>query len=92
MQAYNDRDNNEKVEELKSIELHDRAIMLVNTANHNRRMQDFKLRRAQWRKPIQSLLLKMRHINKCSDSTNCRHVLFELGIPTIDYTVSRFLY
>jgi hypothetical protein len=45
MQVFNDRDNNEYVEKMKSIELARRAINISTNVEHDRRMRDFKLRR-----------------------------------------------
>ncbi len=45
MQVFNDRDNDEYVEEMKSIELARKAINISINVEHDRRMRDFKLRR-----------------------------------------------
>ncbi len=45
MQVFNDRDNNEYVEEMKSIELAHKTINIFTNVEHDRRMRDFKLRR-----------------------------------------------
>ncbi len=46
MQTFTDRDNDEYVEKIKSIELIRRAINISTNVEHDRRMRDFKLRRA----------------------------------------------
>jgi hypothetical protein len=43
MQVFIDRDNNEYVEEMNSIELVRKAINISINVKHDRRMRDFKL-------------------------------------------------
>ncbi len=45
MQAYTNRDNLEKVEDIESNELFSRQIEIMNNAIFDRKMRDFKLRR-----------------------------------------------
>jgi hypothetical protein len=88
MQVFNDRDNNEYVEEMKSIELAHKTINIFTNVEHDRRMRDFKLRRDIWRKNILDLLMKIRHLNRCFNLFNCFHQLFELNVFIIDRKMS----
>ncbi len=45
MQTFIDRNNDEFVKEMKSIELARRARNILINVEHDRRMRDFKLRR-----------------------------------------------
>ncbi len=90
MQVFNDRDNNEYVEEMKSIKLVRKAIDISINVEHDRRMRDFKLRRNIWRKNILDLLMKIRHFNRCFNLFNCFHQLFELNVFVIDRKMNDF--
>ncbi len=46
MQTFIDRDNDEYVEKMKSTELTCRTVNISTNVEHDRRMRDFKLRRA----------------------------------------------
>jgi hypothetical protein len=88
MQVFIDQDNNEYVEKIKSIEFARKAIDISINVEHDRRMRDFKLRRDMWRKSIFSLLMKIRHFNRCFNLFNCFHQLFELNVSVIDREMS----
>lgn len=84
MKTYNDKNNDDVVEKLIADELRYKVVDIINVAMHNKRMQKFKLRHAHWRKSIQSLLLKIRHLDRCIDLSECSHTMFDLSISIID--------
>jgi hypothetical protein len=88
MQAYTNRDNLEKVEDIESNELLSRQIEIMNNAIFDRKMRDFKLRRKVWRRFVLSLLMKIRHLNRCANLINCSHQVFDLEVFIINRSVS----
>jgi hypothetical protein len=88
MQAYTNRDNLEKVENIESNELLSRQIEIMNNAVFDRKMRDFKLRRKVWRRFVLNLLMKIRHLNKCANLINCSHQMFDLKVFIINRSVN----
>jgi hypothetical protein len=88
MQAYIDRDNLEQVEKIESKELLLRQIQIMHNVEFDRKMRDFKLRRKIWRKSVLNLFMKIRHLNKCANLTNCSHQMFDLSVLIINRAVS----
>jgi hypothetical protein len=87
MQAYTNRDNFEKIENIESNELLSRQIEIMNNVVFDRKMRDFKLQRKVWRKFVLSFLMKIRHLNKCANLINCSHQVFDLKM----FIINRFV-
>jgi hypothetical protein len=87
MQTYIDKNNNEFVEDVSFEKLIRRAVNITANAKFNKRMKNFKFRREIWRKSILSLLMKIRHLNRCSNLNKCSHQLFELKVLMIDFEI-----
>jgi hypothetical protein len=87
MQTYIDRDNLDKIENVKSEKLLLRQMQIMKKVEFDRKMRDFKLRRKIWRKFILSLFMKIRHLNKCADLTKCFHQMFDLNVSFINRVI-----
>jgi hypothetical protein len=64
IQIFINRNSDEFVKEMKSIKLVCKAKNILINVEHDRKMRDFKLKKAIWRKNILNLLMKIRHFNK----------------------------
>jgi hypothetical protein len=69
-----------------------RQIQIMKNVEFDRKMRDFKLRRKIWRKFVLNLFMKIRHLNKCEDLTNCSHWVFDLSASIINRLVNFFIY